>query len=193
MQPTLIGLAGYARSGKDTAAEALIELGYERRAFADKLKDLLAYLNPIVEADAFESCDCCGLQVEFERVNDHLRFGWEGAKNTYEIRELLQRLGVGAREILGDTVWVDAALDDLPDSTKRVVVTDVRFPNEADAIRAIGGKVYRVERDGVGPVNGHVSETALDLYAFDGVIPNDGTVEDLHKLMRRLASVGAGV
>lgn len=192
--PTLVGLSGYARSGKDTAAQALIELGYERRAFADKLKDLTAYLDPIVAGYIVPGCDCCGGdEIVFERLSEDLAHGWESAKRTPEVRELLQRLGVGAREILGDSVWVDAALDGLPDSTKLVVVTDVRFPNEANAIRAIGGVVYRVERAGVVAVNGHISETALDGYSFDGIIENNGTIEQLHATVRAFASAGAGV
>lgn len=195
----LIGLSGYAQSGKDTAALTLIELGYERRAFADKLKALALYLNPIVDAhvEGYGYCDlgCCGPEVELELLASKLgtEVDWDRAKRHDEVRSLLQRLGVGAREILGDSVWIDAALHGLPDSTKNVVVTDLRFRNEADAIRGIGGKVFRVERAGVGPVNGHVTETALDDYDFDAVIYNNGTIEDLHVMVRNLASVGVSV
>ena len=61
----------------------------------------------------------------------------------------------------------------------RLAISDVRFPNEADAIRAFGGLVVRVERPGVGPINGHESEIALDGYDFDLVVVNDGTLDEL--------------
>jgi hypothetical protein len=49
------------------------------------------------------------------------------------------------------------------------------MPNEADAIVDAGGQVIRITRPGVGPVNGHVTERALDGYDFDGVFANDRT------------------
>jgi dephospho-CoA kinase len=44
----IVGISGYARSGKDEAAKALVEMGFERRAFADKLREFLLALNPMV-------------------------------------------------------------------------------------------------------------------------------------------------
>lgn len=145
MIPRLVGLAGYAGSGKDTAADVLVELGWERVAFAGPLKELAA------------------------------RIGWDGVKDEHG-RRLLQDLGVGCRDVLGADVWVDALLARLP---ARAVVTDVRFPNEVDAIHDHGGLVVRVVRAGVVPVNGHVSETALDDLDLP-VVVNDGPVNLLH-------------
>ena len=70
------------------------------------------------------------------------------------------------------------------------IITDVRFPNEAKAIKDKGGIVIRVNRTyytedkkyiiGYDPFETHPSETALDDYdGFDYVIENDGTVQDL--------------
>jgi hypothetical protein len=75
--------------------------------------------------------------------------------------------------------WVDYALNSIPDGGK-AVIADVRYPNEANAIKVLGGKVYRVERDGVGPANEHASENALEGYEFDGSIRNDGTIDGLY-------------
>jgi hypothetical protein len=78
-----------------------------------------------------------------------------------------------------ENFWVDYALNSVVDGTK-VVIADVRYPNEADAIKALGGKVYRVERDGVGPANAHASENALEGYEFDGTLYNQGTIRGLY-------------
>jgi hypothetical protein len=78
--------------------------------------------------------------------------------------------------------WVDYALNSIPDGGK-AVIADVRYPNEANAIRALGGKVFRVERDGVGPANSHASENALDGYEFDGELQNNESVEWLYRLV----------
>ena len=50
--------------------------------------------------------------------------------------------------------------------------TDVRFPNEAQKIKDLGGVVWRIEREGVAPVNSHISEYAILDYPFDAKIPN---------------------
>jgi hypothetical protein len=95
---------------------------------------------------------------------------------------LLQRLGTECgRELISDTVWIDAALNnvELDDHYKSIVVTDVRFPNEAQAIKDRGGYIFRIEREGVGPANDHPSEIALDNWIFDCIIDNDGTPEEL--------------
>jgi len=164
----LVGMSGYARSGKDTAAAALSALGFERRAFADALKTSLYRLSPLVpDGDEYSRLSTV---VDAE--------GWERAKSRTEVRALLQRLGTQAgRMVLGDDIWVDTALRDLPE---RTVFTDARFQNEADAIRSRHGIVIRIERPGVGPVNDHPSETGLEGYPFDAMVQNDGTVDELH-------------
>jgi hypothetical protein len=109
-------------------------------------------------------------------------YGWEGLKDrSPDIRGLLQRFGTEiGREMFSEDFWVDYALNSIPDGGK-AVISDVRYPNEADAIRQLGGKVYRVERDGVFAANEHASEHALDAYKFDGKIQNNGTIQGLQQ------------
>jgi len=163
----IIGLSGYAQSGKDTVAKILIEnYGYERVAFADAIKDLLIKMNPILE-DGY-------------RLNEHVQeFGWELAKARPEVRRLLQDLGLGARVIIDDHIWVVAALQKMYDVDKNYVITDVRFENEAVMVKQIFGEVWRIEREGVGPINSHVSESQLSNWDFDRIINNNGTLEYL--------------
>lgn len=179
----IIGFSGYARSGKDTAAEALMSLGFVRIGFADKLKDFVYYLNPKVDGGPMGD-------MTVREVID--KWGWEGYKNTYwgeSIRERLQYIGTECgRKILGENVWVDAAFNNLPDG--KYVFSDVRFPNEVDGIRSRGGKIYRIERAGVDAVNQHISETALDHYEFDGFIHNDGTLAQFQDSVRRKSCEG---
>lgn len=170
----IIGLSGYARAGKDEAAKVLVEgFGFTRVAFADKLRQVLYALNPYVT----------GMDGEI-RVQDIIKdYGWEKYKDEapppymWEIRELLQRLGTEAgRQTLWDTIWIDAAFAGLPEDAK-VVVSDARFFNEFDAIRARGGKIWRIERKGVGPANDHPSETEAPSYPhFDYTFHNNGTL-----------------
>jgi hypothetical protein len=68
------------------------------------------------------------------------------------------------------------------------IITDVRFPNEAQAIKDRGGIIIRIERPGGESHCGgaHASETALDDYDFDIVINNDGTIDELIDKVKQL-------
>ena len=172
----IIGLAGYARSGKDSAADALMGIGFRRIAFADKLREFVYALNPPLDGDYT-------LQ---DVIN---QYGWGGYKETYyaeEIRKHLQFIGTDcARRILGPNIWVNATFNAI-DFNEDYVVTDVRFPNEAEGIREKGGRVYRVIREGIGPANDHYSEVALDDFPFDDVILNYGTLDEFHEHVRSM-------
>lgn len=167
----IIGFSGYARSGKDTAAQALKSEGFVVAAFADILRDALLKLNPIVGDEA--------------RLSDVIESsGWDGYKTGpygVEIRELLQRLGTEVgRNLLGENIWVDALFDKYA-GVENLAISDVRFPNEAQKIKDMNGYVVRIYRKGVLAANDHPSEIALAGWNFDAFIQNDGTIDDLGK------------
>jgi hypothetical protein len=166
-----VGLAGVARSGKDSVGAVLVGEGFVKRSFAAPMRQALAIMNGQVETvDGF-----------MPLMDALYRFGgWEGLKeHAPSVRVLLQRLGTGVgRELWGEDFWVDLAFRDLKFS-EDYVFTDVRFPNEVEAIRGRGGVVWNVVRPGVGVANGHVSESALAGFVFDETIVNDGSLEDL--------------
>ena len=110
-------------------------------------------------------------------------------------RKLLQLLGTEAgRQIIHPNIWVNALFADfennksdwLSATNSNWIITDVRFPNEAKAVKDRGGILIRINRPQyldnglVIRKDEHLSETALDDYdGFDYVIENDGTVQDL--------------
>lgn len=168
----IVGLSGYAGAGKDEAAKALVnEWGFTRIAFADVLREMAYAIDPFVYwFNRFRRLE--------EIIDQH---GWDYAKNNSDdVRRLLQRLGTEAgRNILGDNIWVDTALARAHDD---IVVTDMRFPNELQAVEERDGITLRIERPGVGPRNNHASETSLtDHSLFRYVINNDGSIDDLHR------------
>ncbi len=169
----IIALSGYAQSGKDTLGAFLVEdQGFVRYAFADALKESVYRLNPIVPD--FDS--------EFMRYQDVIeRDGPELAKTNPEIRRLLQVMGTEVgRQVLGDNVWVDAVFNQVKaNGDQNVVITDARFPNEAEAVKANEGFIVRIKRPGVEAINAHPSETALDEWGFDYAVINDGSQENL--------------
>lgn len=177
----IIGLSGYARSGKDTVANILVEkYGYKRIAFADPIRDLLYDVDPFVDRN-----------ISLRSLVDE--YGWDVAKSYPEVRRLMQDLGLSARRLFGESFWLHQAMKSFATSDK-VVVADVRFVNEADTLRQNGGQVWRVERPGTEAVNGHISEHALANYNFDNVITNSGSLEDLELLLQvRMQSVSQAV
>ena len=172
----LIGLTGYAQSGKDTLANILVEeYGYKRVAFADKIRELLFEMDPPVPMPEGK---IVGLQNLVEI------YGWDVAKQNSTVRSMLQNLGVGARTVFGTDFWVQEAIRPVKDS-KNIVVTDVRFNNEADWIKSFeGSAIWRVKRNGVQAVNSHVSETQMDGYPVDQIFTNNGSIEDLRILLK---------
>lgn len=173
-KPIVIGLSGYAQTGKDTAALAFGALDFTRLAFADALRESLYALNPTIKVKG----NWTKLQTHVQKV------GWEQAKKLDGVRALLQRMGTEAvRNVIAEDAWTNvvrrriegayAGFDTQPEPA-RYVITDVRFPNEAKLIKELGGEVWRIEREGFGPVNGHPSETALDDWPFDAIVANEG-------------------
>jgi hypothetical protein len=106
------------------------------------------------------------------------------------VRQFLQELGTDAcRKGLHTNTWVNALMADYkPYSTRgsqyeevesKWIITDTRFPNEAQAIKDAGGIVIRVDRPGVKPINPHASETSLDNWEFDYKIMNGSDIVSL--------------
>jgi len=189
----LIGVSGYARTGKDTVSNILVEnYGFVRIGFADALKECMYVLNPWVPikisipipdtiADIARIGETQKPQSEFKmrRLREIVdESGWEEAKEVPEVRRLLQRMGTEVvRDIVGTDTWVDIAMRKAAEHPN-VVISDLRFPNEHEAVREVG-EAWRVSRPGQLAHNDHSSETALDDAAFDRWILNDGTLLDL--------------
>lgn len=167
----IVGISGYARAGKDSFGDALVRrFEFEKASFATPMKQMAEALDPYIP---FEG--------DFYRLSEWLDYvGWEGAKNIPEVRAFLQRLGTeGGRKIFGEDFWVEHTLSQYSDGPAlRLAICDVRFRNEAEAIRRRGGEVIRINRPGIEAPNDHRSEHDLDDYHCI-VIDNDGTLEEL--------------
>lgn len=184
----LIGLTGRAQAGKDTVYQAMRDylaghIEVERRAFADPLYESAAAALGVTAED-----------LRRWKTDEDMEIGViDDCTPVYErtitVREYLQRYGTEAhRDIFGKDFWV-RALDLGDHRDKIVVVTDVRFPNEAQAIHDNGGYVVRV----VGPYMGdddHASELPLADSLVDAVIDNTHRGPDgLDRLRREIGHV----
>lgn len=181
----LIGLIGKKRAGKDTFAAVLTERhGYEKVAFADPLREAALALDPIVHVEIDKNGE-----PDVMRYSEALEaFGYEKAKDLFpEVRTVLQRLGTDSIRALDAGFWVRAAMDRVAKIDGPVVVTDVRFPNEANAIRNAGGKLIRITRHAQ-PGDDHPTETALDDYQEDYTVPNLASKDALEAVADRFGN-----
>lgn len=201
----IVGINGYSGSGKDTIGkliqiitckkipdgydlEELIafyhvqhewwleeESGWEIKKWAGKLKTIASMLTGI-PVQKFED-------QEFKKTD-------LGPEWNMTVRDFLQKLGTeGLRTGLHENTWVNALMADYqplgydPLTEGEIypnwIITDTRFPNEAQAIKDAGGIIIRVDRPGVSAINAHPSETGLDNWDFDHKIMNGSDLVSL--------------
>lgn len=177
----IIGFGYRAQSGKDTAADFLVKnYGFTKRSFASSLKE--------------------AAQIIFGLTDEqlHTMEGKERVDPFWEVtsRYILQRFGTEClRNGYSQDVWVKSLHRHIMQRREQVhwVIPDVRFPNEAQAIKEWGGAAVHIQRPGfdelghnVG-IKGHASETAMDTYdGWDHTIVNGGSVQVLEERLSKL-------
>ncbi len=122
----IIGLSGYAGVGKDTVAKYITEIDptFKIKKFSGKLKEVASLLTG-VPAKNFESQEFKHMELS----------GWD-----MTVRELLQRLGTEAiRDRVHKDAWVNALFADYHQG-ENWVITDMRFPNEYEAVMNWNGR-----------------------------------------------------
>jgi hypothetical protein len=160
---SVLGLSGKAGSGKDYIFEHFLRpVGYHRWALADHFKIWIVGKGEATHEEVFLT-------------------------KPPEIRKLLQEEGTErGRNVYGESVWVNTAFAwfRLLNETwgiNKFLISDIRFPNEVEAVQNAGGKVFRIHAPGRVVKNKltpeqrlHISETALNDYTkFDDFIYND--------------------
>ena len=187
----IIGISGKMGSGKDTLAEMISTLSsgenqYIVKHHADKLKKIVSLLINVPVAFLNDQA--------FKRKNLSSDWGMT-------VRELLQKVGTdGLRNNVHENIWINSLYADyLPKGFSSMeeylkslkpgdfvkmdlpnwVIADVRFPNEAEAVREKGGILVRINRD-LDVTSDHASETSLDdWHDWDYVVDNNGSKAEL--------------
>lgn len=180
----IIGITGYAQAGKDEFAKSLVLRSRTKMmAFSDALNDVALILNPLLTDSTYEESNYFYRTV----VQNE---GYTEAKNHKGVREYLQILGTDAcRTVLGDDVWLRVAERKLiahEEEGWHTAITGVRYANEAQLVKAYGGVMVRIVRDGYGPVNAHTSDVSVGDIAVDRVVFNNGTRQDLSNAAQKL-------
>jgi len=174
----ILGLISPAGGGKDTVAHYLKEYGYERVSLADEVrKDMLELVD--IPKEYLERYKDKQLRLVFGQWDEHVGY--------FSIRKFLQKYATDIiRERFDENYWIRRALLSACDHTQKAVVTDVRFQNEIDYIKAQGGLIVYIDRAGYGgKIKNHKSESLANdpnvKQKADLIINNLGTLEDLEK------------
>lgn len=201
----IIGLTGAAGSGKDTVCGFIKDWGEEngvevrRFAFADSLKESAARSLGVFSRTTQGHVDFCNrlkqpdVQIHITKFHpgntgpDPEPPEWEPITEITG-REFLQFFGTeGHRDVFGEEFWVEQLFARIKQRCQGfdgvVVITDVRFPNEAAAVNATpDGEVWEVVRPNQTKVEAHTSEAGLPDGQVEFDIHNDGDLTNLRNL-----------
>lgn len=208
----IIGFVGFIGSGKDTAADYLVNFhGFRRDSFANTLKDAVAAVF------GWDRILLEGRTKQAREWREQIDPWWAerlGMPNLTP-RWVLQYWGTEVcRQGFHDDIWIASVENKMRKTTDNIVISDVRFPNEIQAIHNAGGKVVRVVRGAdpewyedawnmnQGPkhmswalskvriekLGIHASETAWIGRGIDLEVDNNGSIDDLYDQIKNLVS-----
>ena len=179
----LIALTGASGSGKSTVAEYLSQLEpssmerkrehipFARIKFSQTLKKMLLQIPGITE----------------EMTEGRLKETPQEIFGGQTPRQVMQTLGTEwGRELVSKNIWLDSWERSIEDYSY-VVAEDLRYVNEAELVKRLGGEIWRVKRPNY-LNSGHVSETEQTDIEADVIIHNNGSIENLHLNVRAILS-----
>jgi len=207
---TIIGICGFIGSGKDTAADYLVNFHeFRRDSFASTLKDAVAAVFNW-DRELLE-----GRTKQAREWREQVDPWWSNRLNMPNLtpRLILQLWGTEVcRKGFHDDIWIASVENKMRTSTDNIVISDCRFPNEIQSIRNAGGKVVWVQRgelpewystatmancgfypgykEKLATYNIHASETAWAGTSFDYTIDNNGSIEALYAQLKNLVQEG---
>ena len=207
----IIGFVGFIGSGKDTAADYLVNFHeFRRDSFANTLKDAVAAVF------GWDRIMLEGRTAEARKWREEVDTWWAERLNMPKLtpRWVLQYWGTEVcRQGFHDDIWIASVENKMRKTKDNIVISDVRFPNEIKAIHNAGGIVVRVKRgndpewyDAAASMNAgpeknaswsiskskleklkiHASETAWVGGDIDHTILNDTSIDDLFAQIRNL-------
>ncbi len=187
----VIGFGHYSRTGKDSVANYFLECLSEYKSSMRAIKRSLAWK---LKQTCFELYSWAGVMppehYETKEGEEDRELFLPALQMT--VVELWVAFGTKAvRNNVYDRTWLDYLLKSNL-STDVLIVPDVRFPNEADAIKAAGGVTIKIVRPGYGPRKTVADRALLGYDGWDYVLGDGGTMESLNLAARPFAAWAAG-
>lgn len=206
----IIGFSGFISSGKDTAADYLVNFHeFRRESFANTLKDALSAVF------GWDRILMEGRTKEAREWREQVDTWWAARLGIphFTPRWAMQHIGTNVlRESFHDDIWIASLENKLRKTQDNIVISDVRFPNEIKAIQRAGGLVVRIKRgpeplwynaaitanhsaipeqkqkaqEELNRLGVHASESSWVGYKFDWLILNDSTVDELFNQLKNL-------
>jgi dephospho-CoA kinase len=176
MEKNIIGITGKAGSGKDTLANYLVNQGYIKLSFGSAVKDIVSIIT--------------GWSRDFvEGTNEdrHLRETLVHPDYNKTCREMMQYIGTDLfRNQLNDNIWVNIIKNKIETDkiNNKFVITDVRFDNEAEMIKSIGGYIIQINRNNQ-LISNHISENGISIKS-DYYIENNGNIDELYNNINQI-------
>ncbi len=178
---TIIGLIGLKRSGKDTFADYIVEkYGYEKYSFAGPLKDACKIMFCLND----EQIDGNLKEVIDPRfgISPRHMFQFMG---TEVMRELFPK--ISEKYTVKESFWIHRFKIWYNDNKdKNIIVSDIRFQDEANAIKNLGGTLIKINNPRIQNIDNHKSEKDVDNLQYDYIINNDETIENYYNNIEKL-------
>ncbi len=202
----LIGLAGKAGSGKNTSADSPAFSGYEQLAFADPIKKIAKQMFHLNDKQLYDNIekekvilDESGKplwHINGEPASPRLMFQWLGTKMRTDISKeyflMSMNEEIKKRKDLNEyPIGINCRKRFRGPRTIKIIITDVRYPNEAEYIRKLGGTVIKIERPTVITTTAHVnhdSEKDLPEYLIDHIVINNDSLKVLHQKLKNIVN-----
>ena len=201
----IIGICGFIGSGKDTAADYLVNFHeFRRESFANTLKDAVSAVFGW-DRDLLE-----GRTKAAREWREQVDPWWANRLGKPQLtpRWILQYWGTEVCRVgFHDDMWIASLENKLRKSSDHVVISDCRFPNEIKSIKEAGGRVIWVQRgelpswhimaakanhgdivakEKLKHLGVHASETAWVGTDFDCIIDNNGSIDNLYQQLKSL-------
>jgi len=175
----IIAISGKKGSGKSTIGEIFRNNGYILDSFANSVKDICTIL---FNYD----------RNKLEGITEEDRKWRENTNNKYNItpREAMILVGTEfGRKMINENIWIDTLFNRYDkNDNKKLVITDLRFPNEYEEIKKRGGIIIRINRYNNKNLH-YETECLLDEYKFDYIIDNNGTIDELKDKINKILTI----
>ncbi len=177
----IIGITGKKYNGKDTLGNILIEkYEYKRLAYADNLKEACRHIFGFTDEQLYGNLK--EIPDKFWGISPRILLQYIGTN--------LMRDQLGKEfQNIGEDIWIKSVEKQIKDNNnEKIVITDVRFLNEVESIKKLGGIIIKIERPSINnSINDtHTSESYIDEIPYDYKIINDKDINHLENEIKNI-------